>query len=795
MRDLSRRGLLRGLTAIAASAAAGCRRYAGPARLAAVPAGWTHGEERFVSTTCGQCPAGCGIDVRVYEGRAVKIEGNPKHPINGGGLGPKGQAGLELLYHPDRIRGPLRRDGPRGSGRWTRISWDEAIAGLAGTLRQLRGDGAPHGLVVLDGEPRGLVPRLWDRFLQAYGSPNHVTHISTNDAGKVLAMTFMQGVLEVPGYDWEHTDYVIGFGVSLFESWCQTIHMSRASGALRRGTPGRRVKFVHVSPRFSVTAAKADEWVPIEPATEGALALGLAHVLIRDRLYDADFVRDRTFGFDDWQDAAGRSHRGFRSLVMADYAPDAVARLTGVPVETIERLAREMSAHRPAIALADGAVSGATNGLGSAMAIHALNGLLGSIERRGGVIARRQPWATPGSAVEPDEIARRGLEVPRIDGAGTASCPLGVGAIQTVPDAILSGRPYPVQALILYRSNPVFSKPEGAKWIDALRAVPLVVSCSPLPDESTLWADLVLPDHTYLERAELVEPAPSSGRPVIGIRQPVIPPRHDTMATGDVIIRLARSIGSPMAEALPWSDYRALNAEAARQFATVAAPTAGASDPAAVLARLQESGGWWGDAGFEQWDTALATPSRKFEFYSQTIAARLATHFPTEPALAAHLAAHGVATRGDDLCLPHWEPPRFAGDAHEYPFLLLPYRAINYAEGGVRHLPWLRELPAAGLLAWKETIEIGPDDAARLGVRQGDPVWVESPAGRRRFHVRVQPAARPGTVALPLGHGPWPPTADAAGTAGHGLLVALGDPLAGILAHLGTRVRLRKEES
>ncbi len=154
-----------------------------------------------------------------------------------------------------------------------------------------------------------------------------------------------------------------------------------------------------------------------------------------------------------------------------------------------------------------------------------------------------------------------------------------------------------------------------------------------------------------------------------------------------------------------------------------------------------------------------------------------------------------MATRGDDLCLPHWEPPRFAGDAHEYPFLLLPYRAINYAEGGVRHLPWLRELPAAGLLAWKETIEIGPDDAARLGVRQGDPVWVESPAGRRRFHVRVQPAARPGTVALPLGHGPWPPTADAAGTAGHGLLVALGDPLAGILAHLGTRVRLRKEES
>ncbi len=793
MRELSRRGLLRALTAIGATAAAACRRYPGPATLPIVPAGWRRGEERWVNTTCGQCPAGCGVSVRVYEGRAVKIEGNPRHPINAGGIGPKGQSGLQLLYHPDRIRGPLQRDGARGSGRWRPITWAAAIDEVATRLQGLRARGTPQSLVVIDGEPRGPVPRLWDRFLRAYGTPNHVTHAATGDAGKALAMLFMQGVEDVPAYDWRHTNYVLGFGVGLFESWCQTIHMARATSVMHRGVPGRRVKFVHVSPQFSVTAAKADEWVPIEPATDGALALGIAHVLIRDRLYDEAFVRDRTFGFDDWVDGEGRAHRGFRTLVLADYPPARVSRLTGVPVEAIERLAREMSAHRPAIALADGAAAGATNGLGTAMAIHALNALVGSIECPGGVLADRPvlpPWTDP----DPDAVAQQGLQAERVDGGRTRACPLGRGSVHGLPDAILAGRPYPVEALILSRSNPVFSKPEGRRWIEAIRAVPFVVSCSPLPDESTLWADLVLPDHTYLERSELVEPAPSSGRPVIGLRQPVVTPRHDTMATGEVIIRLAGRLGPPVADRFPWTDYGALLAE---QVAQVAAASAGAApDAATLLARMREAGGWWGEQEPARPDPAFATPSRKFEFYSQAIAARLETTFDGEEGLNRWLAQQGVATRGDDLCLPHWEPPRSAGDPGAYPFLLAPYRGINYAEGGVRHLPWLRELPAAGLHAWQETIDVSAVDARRLEVEDGERVWLESPVGRRLVRARVRAGTRAGTVGLPLGHGPWPPTAEDAGTAGgHPLLVALSDPLAGILAHQATRVRVRKEDS
>lgn len=782
MPPVTRRGMLQALAASGAVAATGCHKYVGPAPVTLMPAGWVRGEERRVATTCGQCPAGCGVTVRVHEGRAVKIEGTREHPINGGGLGPKGQAGLQMLYHPDRIQGPRRREGPRGSGRWRQISWGEAIADLAAALTHLRANGEPQGLVVVDGEPRGPVPRLWERFLNAYGSPNHITHFSTTDAGHALAIEFMQGIRELPAHDWANTNYVLSFGASLFESSCQTIHMARATSAMRRGQPGKRVKFVQVSPRFSVTAAKADEWIPIQPATFGALALGIAHVLVRDGLYDTDFVRDHTFGFESWTEG-GRTHRGFRELLLTQYTPESVSEITRVPVETIERLALEMSSHRPAIALADGTGTAATNGLGTAMAIHSLNALLGSIERRGGVLVRRT--ALPSwPSVDGDEIARTGLSAQRIDGYGTQACPLGTGSIQRVPEAILAGNPYPVRALIQYRSNPVFSKPEGGKWIEALQKIPLVVSCSPLPDESTLWADLVLPDHTCLERWELVDPAPSSGVPIVGLRQPVVPPRFNTMATGDLVVRLAHAVGDRVGAAFPWADYREAIAELLQ----------GIAPDTEAVARMEKGGVWSGERTFEQWNDAFATPSGKFEFYSQTIASRLAALFPTPDVLDDALTARGVVTRGDDLCLPHWEPARFAGGEREYPFLLYPHRGINYAEGGVRHLPWLRELPAAGLLAWEETIELSPADVRELAVQEGASVWIESPAGRRRFRVRVDPGIPVGLVGLPLGHGPWPPTReDARAASGHGLLVALGDPLAGVFAHHGTRVRVRKE--
>lgn len=755
---------------------------------------WTDGEERRINTVCGQCEAGCGIRVRVVEGRAVKIEGNPDFPINRGGVGPKGQSGVQLLYHPDRIRGPLRREGPRGSGKWSQVTWDEAIGDIASRLRAIRAKGRPKGLAVLDGEPRGVMHELWDRFLEAYGSPNHVGHASASYGGKVLATYYMHGVPELPAYDWENARYMLGFGTSLFESWCQSIHLVRAASRLRRDLPGRRVKFVQVSPRFSTTAAKADEWVPIEPATYGALALALAHVLIREKLYDAEFVRDHTFGFETWNDRHG-THRGFKDLALEEYPPDKVARITGISVETIERLAREMAENRPTIALADGGAAAATNGLGTAMSIHALNALLGNLERPGGMLIQRTAPLASWPAVRPDAVSRANLAESRVDGAGTPSRPLALSSIQNLPNAIAVGKPYPVEAMFLYRSNPIFSKPGGSTWADALERVPLIVSFSPLPDESTIWADYVLPDHTYLERWDLVQPAPGTGVPVLGLRRPAVEPLHDTRSTGDVVIRLAQAMGPPVSAAFPWEDYRSAMDERLVGLLKNPDGSVQASEFSELRKGMEEAGGWWSNRpAFSQWKTAFRTPSGKFEFYSQSLASRLRDLFPDQAAFKKRLAEAGVNTSEQDLCLPHWEPAHFEGSPDAYPFVVVAYRGIEHAEGGARHLPWLRELPLAGRHGWKERVELNPRDAGRLNVRPGEKVWVETPAGRRQLVVVLHPGTRPGTIGLPLGHGPWPPNAEQARAGGGvALLDNASDPLAGIFALQGTRARIVRE--
>lgn len=794
--DSARRDFLRAALAAAGGfALAGCRQSEDPYALNRPHVPGTSGygtyQERTFSSTCSQCWAGCGIKVRVVEGRAVRIDGNPAHPINRGTLGPKGQAGLQVLYNPSRFKGPVRRDGPRGSGKWTPVTWDDAIREIGKTLQDIRSRGESRGVLLLDGEPRGMMRELWDRFAAVYGTPNHIDHRSASDGGKVLAMAYMHGVPEVPAYDWNSTGYVLGFGASLFESWCQSIHFMRSSSALRRNMPGRRVKFVQVSPRYSTTASRADEWIDINPATYGALALGLSHVIVRDGLYDQAFVSEHTFGFEDWS-ADGKNHRGYKDLLLKDYPPEKVSKITGVSVKTIERLARELVDHRPAISLADGGAAAATNGLGTAMAIHALNALLGNLERPGGLIVQRPAPYAPWPDAAPDEQASKALASERMDGSGSARLPLARGCIQMLPGAILAGAPYAAQAAFLFRSNPAFSKPGGKRWKEAFQKIPLVVSFSPQPDESTFQADFVLPDRTYLERWEVVEPVPSVGHPIVSFRQPVVEPLYDTRATGDVVIQIAKAVGGPVADAFQWETYRKAVEERLQGLLNVEASSTVAAKFSELRKGMEKDSGWWSPGfKFEQWADAFRTPSKKFEFYSQEIARKLAA----VPDLERELTARGVVTRGDDLCLPHWEPPRFAGNPSEYPFIIAAYRGINYAEGGSRHIPWLREISLPRRSAWLQRVELHPDDAKDLKLKVDDMARVETPDGSALMAVVIDPGTRRGMISVPLGQGNWPPKPDDSDpSGGYPLLANAIDPLAGILALQGTRARVTREK-
>lgn len=689
------------------------------------------GVETFVNSVCQLCPGGCGIRVRQLDGWPVRIQGNPDHPINRGGLCPKGAAGLQALYDPDRIRRPLRRVGERGSGRWKEIGWAEAIDLAAGRLASLRKSGCPESLVVIGGQYRGLMRSLWDRFLAAFGSPNYVSMPSGCEISDD-ALRLTQGIDGPIGYDLEKASYVLSFGVSLLEGSWSPVWQMRAYAEMRQGAAGRRAKIVQADTRFSVTASKADEWLPVRPGSDGALALGLAHVIVRDGLYDRAFVGEHGSAFEDWTDATGARREGFRSAVLRAYPPAAVAKATGIPVDRIVRVAREFAAARPVVAMGDRGSARYANGLHTRWAVHCLNALVGSVDRPGGVVFPQEVPFAPLPALPGDPLAERGRSRPRVDGAGDSGAARASSAIHRLPEAIRNGRPYPVESVFLYYANPVFSLPGGLGMGAALERVPFVVSFSPYHDESTRAADLVLPDHTFLERWQ-DDPTPRNVPfASLGIRRPVRAPLYDTRASSDVLLDLARSLGGSIRAALPWKDTEAFLRERVQGVydsgrGRLLASASAADSFDAFWKQILEKGGWWDpDYRFEDWERTLRTASRKFEFLP-----------PGDPAFL-----EGFATAAP------------VGGAEEYPLLLNVFRPLPLTGGRTANMPYLLEIAGRPVsISWESWAEIHPATARRFEIGDGDRVWVESGLGRIQVRARVTPGARPDVVSVPYGLG------------------------------------------
>lgn len=450
----------------------------------------------------------------------------------------------------------MKRVGGKGANKWVKLSWDEAIQTIADNLADLRQQGEPQSLVVFDGARPGLMRKLVQRFCDAYGTPNH---INTNQPdGMTLAHDLAQGLREPFAYEFEKTEYVLSFGCGLLDGWRSPVGVARAYGYLRQERPGGKAKIVQVERRFSTTAARADEWVPINPGTEGALALAIAYVLIREDLYDLEFVREYTFGFDDWKDEQGVTHMGFKTLVLRDYRPDDVSGITGVAVDTIIRLAKEFAHSKPAVAIADANATSFSNGTYTALSIHALNALKGNIDLPGGVLAEEPVPFKPLPEIKPDAVAERGVTMPRIDSGQDTTLGLLASPLEMAAANIVSTRPYPVRVAFFYNSNPLFSTVLESRLGQALDSVPLVVSFSSFLDETAQHADLILPDHSFLEKWQDSIAPPLSGTPALGIAQPVIEPLYDTMHTGDFLLKLGAAIGGAVADALAWSDFKEL---------------------------------------------------------------------------------------------------------------------------------------------------------------------------------------------------------------------------------------------
>jgi anaerobic selenocysteine-containing dehydrogenase len=759
---------------------------------------WIPYEEYWSTGICLQCPSGCGLRIRTVNGWPVKLEGIKDFPINKGRLCPKGQAGLQVLYDPDRIRHPLKRKGDRGKGDWEKITWEEALSLMIQRLKLLREQGAPHQLLTLSGRTRGHMVDLIKRFMESFGSPNHFGNPYRGSEGILKGHFFTMGERDFLSIHWEETNYVLSFGASLLEASRSSMLNLRGYAALRRGKSGRRGKLVQVDPRFSITASKADQWIPIEPGTDGALALGLAHWIIKERKYDREFVSRYTFGFDDWTDSAGKSHIGFKTLVLKEYSPDQVSRITGVPEEVIIQIAKEFSSHRPSIALSGRGVGMQTNGAYGQMAIDSLNALMGSFDRPGGLLRQAKPPFQKWPPLLRDPIAEKGFSRPRIDRAGELPFPFAEEVPYTLPERISRGEPYPIDTLFLYYTNPLFSLPEWEKFRTALEKIPFIVSFSPFMDETTKFADLILPDATYFERWQDDYPEPGSGFPIVGLRSPALnKPLHEVRNSGDVLIEIANGIGGSVAKSFPWKNMGEALIDSFRGVFRSRRGSIRTTDFDEFWKALAETGGWWDDSyPFGDWKKKFNTPSGKFEFYSQIMERGLNELMKKgAKSIDSVLRELKIEAKGDKAFLPHFEKPRLIGEEKDFPFRLIHYKLMTTAEGRGANQPYLQEIFGPHLKEkWNSWVEINPETARTLGIQDGDPVWVESIAGRIQSRARLFAGTHPKCIHIPYGqghraYGRW---AEGRGINPNDLLVREYDYLGGCLSHFSTRVKVYK---
>ena len=684
------------------------------------------------------CPSGCGLDVRVAGGRAVKIEGNPLHPLNQGVCCLKGQTALEVLYSPERIQRPLRQKGARGSGDWEEISWEEALGMVLARLGELRAAGQAHTVAFLHGELRGQLRSLVERFMQAYGSPNVISQLSLGEQVVRQALFLSQGVNGLPVYDLNNANYVMTFGGNLLETNRHVIGYLGALAFMRRGRP-QRGKLVAAHPRLSLTGMKADEWIPIRPGTYGALALGMANIIINSQLYDADFVRDFTFGFEDFKDENGQVHRGFKSLVLEEYDLERVSAITGVASEVIARLAGEFATNRPAVAvlpLEDGELNSG-NSLYTSLAVHALNALVGSLDVPGGVLIQRFPQLQDWPDYTPDQLAINSLAQPRLDGAGVGDWPLALSAYQNVAGAILDDQPYPLNVLFLLNANPVYELPGGGMTARALLKVPFVVSFASVLDESAAHADLILPSSTFLETwgDDYIE---GTGYAGVSLRQPVVEPLYATRNPGDVLLSLAGQLGGSLAQALPWLEYQKL-VEYRLQALELDWEKFTANGNWSELIYFNAAPGSpaWGQVVGR--DRLNAPKDGRYDFFSRELFSML-------------------IRPDDEACLPQFQiPETIAAETAlqtDYPFLLVTQGFITQAQAWEGIVPTLQE--SYGLQAhvkWSSWVEMNPRAAEALGLQDEDLVWVELPAGRVQLPVRLYEGLWPNAVFIPAGLG------------------------------------------
>ncbi|MFL5402786.1 MAG: molybdopterin-dependent oxidoreductase, partial [Gemmatimonadales bacterium] len=436
------------------------------------------GVATWYASSCTECPTGCGVHVRTREGRAVKLEGNPAHPVNQGKLCSRGQASLQGLYNPGRLKGPMAR---AADGRWQEITWDDAIARLAAKV-------GPVGsrIAAISGAGRGTFSDLLADWTGALGG-RVVRYQPFASEPLRAANRQVFGIDQLAAHDFAKAKYIVSFGADFLETWPGAMEHQRGFAQSHGFSGGDVAKFVYLAPRMNLTGLNADEWHPVRPGSEAALALAMANVLLAERPGNPGLL-----------------------TALSDFTPPMAAQETGLPVATIQRLAREFALARPSLAVAGGIGSQHAGATELCAAVNILNYVAGNI----------------------GETVQFGADIDTGD---------GYAALARLMGSVDGGQ---VAVLLVHDANPAYTLPRSSGFTEKFRKAGFKVSTSMYLDETAALCDLLLPQHHALERWDDLRPRAG----VYSLMQPVMEPVFNSLPAGEVLLRTAKKVGGPLAK-------------------------------------------------------------------------------------------------------------------------------------------------------------------------------------------------------------------------------------------------------
>ncbi len=756
------------------------------------------GEGEWISTACQGCTQWCAIQIFAQDGRAVRVRGNPLSKTNHGYVCPRGHLIPQQTYDPDRIKGPMKRTNPaKGRGidpKFVPISWDEALDTVADKLIELRKNNEPHKLAYLRGRYSSTSTELlYGAFTKVYGTPNAYSHSAICAEAEKMGPGLTQGFFGYRDYDLANTQCLVAWGTDPLASnrmVPNAIH--RFGEILARGT------VIAVDPRLSNAAAKAHEWLPVKPGTDGALAGAIAHVLLTEELWNKEFVGDFKDGsnlfvagraVDEAAFAEKETHGLVKwwNLELRIRTPESVEQETLIPAAQIRRVARAMGKAAPKVAVWMGpGVAMTPRGTYSAMAVYALNGLVGSVDVEGGTLQSSSvPLGKfPSFDAYLDDVAKAGAKHKKIDGRGAKDMPAMMGAKPgsgVVTNNVANGMlkdPGAVKVLLASWNNFNFSCTNPARWDQALARVPFFVHVVTNASEMTQFADVVLPSTFNSSEGFSVISNMGNLHGYATIQQPAAKRLWDVKQEETEVVWLlagklkakgfpnlfdyySKEFKDPETGATPGNEL---------QFAEIAAKISSApmwrpkeplkGDKLEGWADFRKKGMYSGPQySFKKgWGGKFATATKKFEFYSETAKKGLAEHAAKHhTTIDDILTVSGYTARGELAFVPHYEPPKRHGSIAEYPFTFIDYKSRLNREGRSQNLPWYHEFKKLdpGDVSWDDVLKMNPADGRKLGLKSGDTVRVSSPAGSMVVKLRLWEGVRAGTVAKSYGQGHW----------------------------------------